>query len=62
MNQRGSHHILHSDQAPVLVTEPHGHKERSINASVANQFCKSLLDRAMGYPELGSKRVSKNSP
>ncbi|MCE5315858.1 MAG: hypothetical protein LLG04_00665 [Parachlamydia sp.] len=44
-NQRGSHHILHTQQGPVTLVEPHGKKDRTISARVANRFCDAVLEQ-----------------
>lgn len=44
-NQRGSHHVLHTEQGPLTLVQPHGKKDNVVSAKMANRFCDALLDQ-----------------
>ena len=43
INQKGSHHNIHSQHSGSTLPQPHGSKDSSVSARSANRFCQALV-------------------
>lgn len=55
-NQRGSHHVLHTETGPATLAQSHGKKDSTITMSNANQFLDDLMKHVKSALQLGKKK------